>query len=82
MSQLDLMKQVAEGKISAEEAHKMMNAKKVKLKVSTKGAVQIDGLRRFPVTLYKGEMEQILSMADEIKQFISDNKDKLNAKGE
>lgn len=82
MSQLELMKQVADGKISAEEAHKLMSAKKLKLKVSPKGAVQLDGLRRFPVTLYAAEWDQVLGMAEDIKKFISDNKGKLNEKGE
>jgi hypothetical protein len=81
MSSVEVLKQVAEGKISAEDAHKLLNTKKLRLKVSTKGAVQLDGLRRFPVTLYAAEWEQVLAMTDEIKKFIVDNKTQLTEKG-
>ncbi len=47
--------------------------KKTLVKVSQKGCVQINGIRRFPVTFYKNEWEQIFGMKDEIEQFIKDN---------
>ena len=47
--------------------------KKTVVKVSQKGCVQINGIRRFPVTFYKNEWEQIFGMKDEIEQFIKDN---------
>ena len=53
--------------------------KNVVVKVSQKGCVQINGIRRFPITFYKNEWEQIFSMKDEIVQFIEDN-DHLLAK--
>lgn len=56
------------------------NKKKIVIKVSQKGCVQINGIRRFPITFYKNEWEQIFSMADEIKQFIVDNDDALAKK--
>ena len=55
--------------------------KNVVVKVSQKGCVQINGIRRFPITFYKNEWEQIFSMKDEIVQFIEDN-DHLLAKKE
>ena len=53
--------------------------KNVVVKVSQKGCVQINGIRRFPITFYKNEWEQIFAMKDEIVQFIEDN-DHLLAK--
>ena len=55
------------------------NKKNVVVKVSQKGCVQINGIRRFPIPFYKNEWEQIFAMKDEIVQFIEDN-DHLLAK--
>lgn len=52
---------------------KEKNKRIVSLKVSEKGAVQINGIRRFPITLYRQEMEQILEMKEEIEDFIRTN---------
>jgi hypothetical protein len=52
----------------------------VTLKVSEKGAVSVYGLGRFPVTLYKEQWEKLLAVADEIKKFIGENKDRLKLK--
>jgi hypothetical protein len=35
---------------------------------------------RFPVTLYQEQWNKLLSMADEIEQFIADNQNKLKVK--
>ena len=51
-------------------ARAAMAEKKPEIKVSNKGAVQINNIRRFPVTFYKNEWTQILSLADDIKAFI------------
>jgi hypothetical protein len=80
MSNLEVMKAVQEGKMTAEEADKLLKTKKLKLKVSLKGAVQLDGLRRFPVTLYAQEWEDVLGMADDIKKFIAANRMNLTEK--
>jgi hypothetical protein len=50
------------------------------MKVSEKGAVSVYGLGRFPVTLYQEQWEKLLSMADEIRTFIAENKAKLKVK--
>ena len=55
------------------EAQRVQNKKTILVKVSPKGCVQINGIRRFPVTFYKNEWEQIFGMKDEIEQFIKDN---------
>lgn len=50
------------------------------MKVSEKGALSVYGMGRFPVTLYKEQWLKLLGIADEIKQFISENEDKLKVK--
>ena len=54
--------------------------KKVNIVVSQKKCVQINGMRKFPITFYKNEWEQIFAMKDEIEQFIKDNDDLLAKK--
>jgi hypothetical protein len=50
------------------------------MKVSEKGALSVYGLGRFPVTLYKEQWQKLLAMADEIKEFIAENDDRLKTK--
>lgn len=52
------------------------------LKVSAKGGVSVYGLGRWPVTLYRSQWETLLSMADEIKEFIQANESTLASKTE
>jgi len=54
-----------------------MREKKPEVKVSQKGAVQINNIRRFPITLYKNEWGKIFDIIDELKKFIEDNDDNL-----
>jgi len=54
--------------------------RKATLKVSDKGAVSMYGLGRFPVTLYRGQWERLLDMAQDIRDFIEDNSDRLSVK--
>jgi len=56
-------------------------SKALKLKVSEKGCVQLDGLRRFAVTYYAEEWEVLFGLADRIRAFITANKDRLKFKG-
>ena len=53
---------------------------KLAMKVSEKGALSVYGMGRFPVTLYKEQWLRLLSMADEIKDFIEANQGSLKAK--
>lgn len=55
--------------------------KSVVIKVSPKGAVQINGIRKFPVTFYKDEWNIILSMKEEIETFIETHSGELATKG-
>ncbi len=50
------------------------------LKVSEKGAVSVYGLGRFPITLYKEQWEKLLTLSDQIKQFIQENDHLLKKK--
>jgi hypothetical protein len=45
----------------------------ISFKVSSKGAVSVYGLGRFPVTLYKEQWEKLLSKQEEIHKFIQEN---------
>lgn len=82
MTTAEVLAGVQDGTITADEASKLLQEKKLKLKVSQKGAVQLDGLRRFPVTLYKTEWKQIFEMKDQIEKFITENDKKLSVKGD
>ena len=50
------------------------------LRVSTKGALSIYGIGRFPVTLYRQQWEAILDRADVIREFIAQNGNLLKTK--
>lgn len=54
----------------------------ISFKVSTKGAVSVYGLGRFPVTLYKEQFEKLLAAAEELTKFMAENIDSLSVKGE
>ena len=47
--------------------------KALTMKVSEKGALSIYGLGRFPVTLYRGQIERLLAHAPAINAFIKAN---------
>lgn len=47
--------------------------KAITLKVSEKGALSIYGLGRFPVTLYRGQMERLIASVPQIQAFITTN---------
>ena len=54
--------------------------RKLTLKVSDKGAVSVYGMGRFPVTLYRGQWERLLSAHEEITSFIQANEGVLATK--
>ena len=83
MSTNDLQAEIA--RLQAENArlHAEKEASKnapLTCKVSEKGAVSVYGMGRFPITLYRGQMERLLNNSDKIRQFIRDNSDKLITK--
>ena len=62
------------------EALKSRSSREMRLKVSEKGAVSLYGIRRFPVTFYADEWDRILSMADQVRDFIRANEGSLKRK--
>ncbi len=49
-------------------------------KVSEKGGVSVYGLGRFPVTLYYEQWIRLLDQADQIREFMEENKSSLKMK--
>ena len=52
--------------VAALEQETAKNEKQLVVKVSPKGCVQVNGIRRFPVTFYKDEWMQIFGLKDRI----------------
>lgn len=52
------------------------------LKVAKSGGVSVYGLGRYPVTLYQEQWLRLLTMADDIKQFIEEHGGELKKKGD
>ena len=50
------------------------------LKVSEKGALSVYGMGRFPVTLYREQWEKLLTMSEQIRDFIAANDQALKKK--
>ena len=75
----DLLQQIEALKAELAKA-KEAKHKSLSMKVSDKGALSIYGLGRFPVTLYRGQWERLLSLVPAIHEFIKNNSDKLTTK--
>jgi hypothetical protein len=76
-TEMALVKQIAELKLQLEAANK---PKAITMKVSEKGALSLYGLGRFPITLYRGQIERLLGHADAIRAFIKANEALLSVK--
>jgi hypothetical protein len=70
----DLQAEIARLKAAAEQKQKLT------LKVSEKGAISVYGLGRFPVTLYKAQMERLIEIVPQIAEFIKVNAASLKNK--
>ncbi len=88
MTTQDILAKVASGDIKPDEASKLIAAmsngapRTITYKVSTKGAVSVYGMGRFPVTLYAEQWDRLDSV-DERKrraEFIKSNAAKLTRK--
>jgi hypothetical protein len=93
-----LLQKLQNGEITLEDCQKELKTKKsdssVTYKVSTKGCISFYGIRRMPISLYKQELEAILSTIlniddtetveipyNEIFQaFLDDNEGKISVK--
>ena len=72
----ELMAQIA-------ELQKQVGSKKpgrLEFRVSEKGGVSVYGLGRFPVTLYYEQWQRLLGTADDLRNFLEENKSKLKLK--
>jgi hypothetical protein len=56
--------------------------KAITIKVSEKGAVSVYGLGRWPVTLYRSQMERLVAAAPQISAFIEANTHLLAVKAD
>ena len=62
------------------EALKNKKSGTLSMKVSEKGALSVYWMGRFPVTLYKEQWLKLLSISEELKQFIQENDSRLKTK--
>jgi hypothetical protein len=53
----------------------------IRMKVSEKGALSVYGMGRFPVTLYKEQWLKLLDMSDDIRAFISCERNAIKGEG-
>ena len=66
--------------VAALAAEKAKSEKQIDVKVSPKGCVQVNGIRRFPITFYKDEWATIFGLKDRIEAFIEENGSQLATK--
>jgi hypothetical protein len=52
----------------------------LEFRVGEKGGVSVYGLGRFPVTLYYEQWNRLLDTADQLREFLEENKSKLKLK--
>ena len=64
----------------AELEAKQQRSGSVSFKVSDKGGVSVYGLGRFPVTLYYEQWIKLLDKAQDLRQFLEENKSSLKLK--
>jgi hypothetical protein len=64
----------------AELEAKQQRTGSMSFKVSDKGGVSVYGLGRFPVTLYYEQWVRLLDKAQELREFLEENKGKLKLK--
>ena len=67
------------------ELEKQVGSKKtgrLEFRVGEKGGVSVYGLGRFPVTLYYEQWLRLLGAADDLRNFLEENKGKLKLKSE
>ena len=64
----------------AELEAKQQRTGNMSFKVSDKGGVSVYGLGRFPVTLYYEQWMKLLDKAQDLRDFLEENKSKLKLK--
>lgn len=87
MDRTEILKKLAAGEMTAEQADEMLRESDEKkrgtlyCKVSAKGAVSVYGLQRMPVTLYVEQWDRLLGFGDELKAFLKAHDSELKRKG-
>jgi hypothetical protein len=64
----------------AELEAKQQRTGNMSFKVSDKGGVSVNGLGRFPVTLYYEQWLRLLDRTQDLRDFLEENKGKLKLK--
>ena len=54
----------------------------LEFRVGEKGGVSVYGLGRFPVTLYYEQWVRLLDAANDLREFLEENKSRLKLKGQ
>ncbi len=86
MKKEDILAQVAAGKLSVDEAAKLLADQETPkrgalyCKVSAKGGVSLYGLQCMPVTLYVEQWERLLNFAEELREFLKEHDSELKRK--
>jgi hypothetical protein len=86
MKKEEILAQVAAGKLSVDEAAKLLADQEparrgtLYCKVSAKGAMSLYGLQRMPVTLYIEQWERLLGFSDELQAFMKDHDSEFKRK--
>ena len=80
MSEDELRREVERLRLENEKLKAGRAVGGITIRVSEKGGVSVYGLGRFPVTLYQEQWEKLLAHADDIRQFVADNRDRLKKK--
>lgn len=79
----DLIRQLAEARAANDMLKARLdkaNTRRLSMKVGEKQNLSVYGLGRFPVTLYRGQWERLLSAKEDILQFIEDHSAELSIK--
>ena len=77
---VDMTNMSREELMEALETERTKTEKNIVVKVSPKGCVQVNGIRKFPITFYKNEWETLFSLRERIENFIVENEDALAIK--
>ena len=86
MKKDEILAELAAGKITTEEASRLLEEAErqqrssLYCKVSQKGAVSVYGLQRMPVTLYVEQWERLLDFSDDVRAFMKEHNAELKRK--
>ena len=76
---LKLQLEQAQAKLKKKEK---MTERGVFFRVSPKGGISVYGFGKYPITYYANQWLGLFKYADEIREFILDNRDNIKTRGE